>query len=157
LGYSARETIQALERLRYDWFSIRADGSLSPLTPDEDLHDTKPCLLSRRERIKEVVLGSESRLARSMSERDRIPELDGLRGIAIGLVLIWHYFFVIGVPTPGTLISYLFVGLRLTWTGVDLFFVLSGFLIGGILLDAQRSSNYLGFSISVASFRIVPV
>jgi peptidoglycan/LPS O-acetylase OafA/YrhL len=47
----------------------------------------------------------------------RIRELDGLRGIAIMSVMIHHAF---GTP--------------LLWAGVDIFFVLSGFLITGILL-----------------------
>jgi len=92
-----------------------------------------------------------------VGERERIPELDGLRGIAIGLVLIWHYFFLLIRLRPGTILSYAFVSLRLTWTGVDLFFVLSGFLIGGILLDARDSSNYFAVFYSRRFFRIVPI
>jgi peptidoglycan/LPS O-acetylase OafA/YrhL len=75
----------------------------------------------------------------------RIPELDGLRGIAIALILIWHYFVVSALvrldalPTAGIVL----VGsLVLTWSGVDLFFVLSGFLIGGILIDHQAARYY---------------
>lgn len=47
----------------------------------------------------------------------RIPELDGLRGVAILMVFVYHAF---GVP--------------FMWSGVDLFFVMSGYLITGILL-----------------------
>ena len=64
-----------------------------------------------------------------------IPELDGLRGVAILLVVICHY--APGVPgiTPGSIPAYLLAPiLRLGWSGVDLFFVLSGFLIGSMLL-----------------------
>src|SRR6266436_21779 len=85
----------------------------------------------------------------------RIPELDGIRGIAIGLVLIAHFFEV--VARPGSPLAYAFVPLRLTWTGVDLFFVLSGFLIGGILLDARPSSNYFRVFYTRRFFRIVPI
>src|SRR6267154_1203673 len=85
----------------------------------------------------------------------RIPELDGIRGIAIGLVLIAHFFEV--VVRPGSPLAYAFVPLRLTWTGVDLFFVLSGFLIGGILLDARQSSNYFRVFYTRRFFRIVPI
>lgn len=42
----------------------------------------------------------------------RIPELDGLRGIAIGMVLIAHFFEV--VATPGSALAYALVPLRLT-------------------------------------------
>jgi peptidoglycan/LPS O-acetylase OafA/YrhL len=85
----------------------------------------------------------------------RIPELDGLRGIAIGMILITHLFCV--VTRPGSALAYALVPLRLNWTGVDLFFVLSGFLIGGILLDARESSNYFRVFYTRRFFRIVPI
>jgi peptidoglycan/LPS O-acetylase OafA/YrhL len=72
----------------------------------------------------------------------RIPELDGLRGLAILLVVIHHYIahqIAIGEGWAWQVIGGFF---RLSWSGVDLFFVLSGFLIGGILLDQRRSENY---------------
>jgi len=85
----------------------------------------------------------------------RIPELDGIRGIAIGMVLISHFFAV--VSRPGSALAYALVPLRLDWSGVDLFFVLSGFLIGGILLDARESSNYFRVFYTRRFFRIVPI
>jgi peptidoglycan/LPS O-acetylase OafA/YrhL len=84
----------------------------------------------------------------------RIPELDGLRGTAILLVMIGHYFSVPGVGAVSLLSGYWF---RLGWTGVDLFFVLSGFLIGGILLDARGSSNYFKTFYARRFFRIIPL
>jgi peptidoglycan/LPS O-acetylase OafA/YrhL len=87
----------------------------------------------------------------------RIPELDGLRGIAIGMVLLHHYFFQPIQAPPATALSYLQAAARLGWTGVDLFFVLSGFLIGGILLDARHSSNYFRVFYTRRFFRIVPI
>jgi peptidoglycan/LPS O-acetylase OafA/YrhL len=56
-----------------------------------------------------------------------VPALDGLRGVAITLVLLDHIFFLLGVrsPLPGAVL------------GVDLFFVLSGFLITSLLLSEQ--------------------
>lgn len=72
----------------------------------------------------------------------RIPELDGIRGIAILLVLIWHYGICQVTTEPNTLLAYVKKSLSFTWSGVDLFFVLSGFLIGGILLDNKESPNY---------------
>jgi peptidoglycan/LPS O-acetylase OafA/YrhL len=71
----------------------------------------------------------------------RLPALDGLRGIAILLVLVWHYFVCLLKAEPGSTTAYALACLRLTWSGVDLFFVLSGFLIGGILLDNRHSAN----------------
>jgi peptidoglycan/LPS O-acetylase OafA/YrhL len=72
----------------------------------------------------------------------RIPELDGLRGLAILLVLICHYGADAVPVIRGSWQYYSVAMLKLTWTGVDLFFVLSGFLIGGILYDAKSSRNY---------------
>ena len=74
----------------------------------------------------------------------RILELDGLRGIAIALVLIHHFFYF----APGA---------PLGWSGVDLFFVLSGFLIGGILLDARASPNYFKTFYARRALRILPI
>jgi peptidoglycan/LPS O-acetylase OafA/YrhL len=85
----------------------------------------------------------------------RIPELDGIRGIAIGMVLLAHCFKI--VVRPGSALAYALVPTRLNWTGVDLFFVLSGFLIGGILLDARESSNYFPVFYTRRFFRIVPI
>lgn len=72
---------------------------------------------------------------------NRVSELDGIRGIAIILVLIWHYFTcqIAFHPDKFPLIHSLKYATALTWSGVDLFFVLSGFLIGGILLDSRHS------------------
>jgi peptidoglycan/LPS O-acetylase OafA/YrhL len=87
----------------------------------------------------------------------RIPELDGLRGIAIGLVVLFHYFFLSLAPPPGSPMAYVLVIGRLSWTGVDLFFVLSGFLIGGILIDARGSSNYFQVFYTRRFYRILPL
>src|SRR5579872_1000212 len=71
----------------------------------------------------------------------KIPQLDGLRGIAIFLVLIWHFVAFSLIPEPGSIAAYAMDILRLSWSGVDLFFVLSGFLIGGILIDNRLAKN----------------
>jgi peptidoglycan/LPS O-acetylase OafA/YrhL len=93
----------------------------------------------------------------SMGER-HIPELDGVRGIAILLVLVWHYIACQVDVSSGSVIAYsLVVSLRHTWSGVDLFFVLSGFLIGGILLD-HRGTAGAGHTFWVRrSCRILPL
>ena len=85
----------------------------------------------------------------------RIPELDGIRGTAIAMVLVEHLFRFPLVP--GSLFSRSVIPLRLAWTGVDLFFVLSGFLIGGILLDVRKAPNYFQVFYLRRFFRIVPV
>ena len=87
----------------------------------------------------------------------RILQLDGLRGIAISLVLIWHYFFLTSQIEPRTTLSYALACFRLSWSGVDLFFVLSGFLICGILLDARTSTEYFKVFYARRFFRIIPI
>lgn len=63
-----------------------------------------------------------------------LPALDGLRGVAILLVLMDHFTRL----QPSTALERLLSrGATVGWVGVDLFFVLSGFLITGILLDAK--------------------
>ena len=81
----------------------------------------------------------------------RVTQLDGVRGIAILLVLIWHYvfcqiswhFLVWQIsPESKRILGYCMRAISATWSGVDLFFVLSGFLIAGVLLDHRDTSNY---------------
>src|SRR6476646_2808690 len=62
--------------------------------------------------------------------RSYYPALDGLRGFAILGVLLQHNFSFLPVPKFG-------------WVGVDLFFVLSGFLITDILLRTKENKNFL--------------
>ncbi len=75
--------------------------------------------------------------------RPKMPELDSVRGVAILMVSFYHGFaarqnvdafagfpkLVVRLATPG-------------WTGVNLFFALSGFLITGILLDSKYHPQY---------------
>jgi peptidoglycan/LPS O-acetylase OafA/YrhL len=89
--------------------------------------------------------------------RTRIPELDGLRGVAILLVVLWHYVFVFARVPRGSLVAHAVSLLRLAWSGVDLFLVLSGFLIGGILIDSRRAPNYFTTFYIRRFFRIVPL
>jgi len=90
-------------------------------------------------------------------QNHRILEIDGFRGLAIALVLFFHYFSCTVQYQPHAFLSYSFVPSRLSWSGVDLFFVLSGFLIGGILLDAKESTNYFKIFYLRRFFRIVPI
>src|SRR4030095_4948558 len=69
----------------------------------------------------------------------RIPALDVLRGVAI-LAVFFHHAAP-GTPPVGPLRIPLGV-FHLGWIGVDLFFVLSGFLITGILLDTRDHPGF---------------
>ncbi|MCA1712217.1 MAG: acyltransferase [Actinobacteria bacterium] len=73
------------------------------------------------------------------------PALDGLRGIALGLVLVFHFTGVDG-PLPGG------------WAGVDVFFVLSGFLITALILDEKRLHGHvaLGRFYARRALRLMP-
>jgi peptidoglycan/LPS O-acetylase OafA/YrhL len=67
--------------------------------------------------------------------RKHFASLDGLRGLAILAVVAYHYF-----PHRGTgLFGYV---ASASWAGVDLFFVLSGFLITGILFDTLNTKDF---------------
>lgn len=72
----------------------------------------------------------------AMSSSVRQSGLDTLRALAIVLVFANHYMgFVTGEPTFG------FVS-RIGWTGVDLFFTLSGYLIGNQILAGLRAGTF---------------
>jgi peptidoglycan/LPS O-acetylase OafA/YrhL len=74
-------------------------------------------------------------------EPRHLPALDGVRGVAILLVLVYHFSWVLNLGTQwADRASNRVVGVG--WTGVDLFFVLSGFLITRILLSAREHSRY---------------
>src|SRR6516225_5645578 len=81
-----------------------------------------------------------SRVHRGGSGAGHIATLDGLRGVAILLVMVYH--FGPRVALFPRLLRIVPVTLGLGWCGVDLFFVLSGFLITGILLSAKGSPGY---------------
>lgn len=76
--------------------------------------------------------------------RQHYPALDGLRGIAILLVILYHNF---------NFIEYFNYG----WLGVDLFFVLSGFLITDILLHTVHGENYFKNFYARRVLRIFPL
>src|SRR5262245_22186387 len=71
--------------------------------------------------------------------RGHVPALDAIRGLAI--VLVTLYRFGGGSDGPARAIEHSWL-VDLGSRGVDLFFVLSGFLITGILFDAKGKANY---------------
>ncbi len=85
---------------------------------------------------------------------ERIPELDGIRGVAVLLVLIVHFAIFTATSGIDRFIP-TFVGLGAT--GVDLFFVLSGFLITGILIRSKTSPGYFTHFYGRRVVRIFPL
>lgn len=98
----------------------------------------------------------------SLSNRDssRILQLDGLRGIAVLFVVLFHYLNnAYANCRPHTLNRIESLIRSLTywgWSGVDLFFILSGFLIASILLNNRQSKNYFSTFYVRRFSRIVP-
>src|SRR3954462_7230976 len=89
---------------------------------------------------------------------DRIPGLDGLRAIAILSVIICHVNIAFDIHFPSSRINHFITVLSSAgWAGVDLFFVLSGFLITGILYHAKESKNYYRNFYIRRALRIFPL
>jgi peptidoglycan/LPS O-acetylase OafA/YrhL len=87
----------------------------------------------------------------------RVPELDGIRGIAIALVIVFHLQELLFLDLPSTIsIKVASRILGLGWVGVDIFFVLSGFLITGILLRDNDMPSFWWDFYTRRFFRIVP-
>jgi peptidoglycan/LPS O-acetylase OafA/YrhL len=81
---------------------------------------------------------------------ERIPELDGLRGLAVLAVFFYHSKERLeGTPFHQASLW--------GWSGVTLFFVLSGFLITSILFEAQNEPHYFRNFYARRALRIWPV
>ena len=92
-------------------------------------------------------------LAAPLVPRARMPELDAVRGAAALLVVLYHLR-----QDGGDWVTRAFsAALRPGWLGVDVFFVLSGFLITRILLGTRERPDYYRDFFRRRFFRIVPL
>jgi hypothetical protein len=93
---------------------------------------------------------------RALNRAKHLPELDGVRGAAIAMVMALH--FVNNGITPTNLLER--AAVKVTnyglW-GVDLFFVLSGFLITGILVESKNARGYFRNFFVRRALRIFPL
>ncbi|HEX6567699.1 MAG TPA: acyltransferase, partial [Acidimicrobiales bacterium] len=90
-------------------------------------------------------MGEADRTATQRGPLGHVPALDGLRGVAVLLVL-YHHVATVLVPGHATLAAS--GPIDGGFLGVDLFFVLSGFLITSLLLGERRSfgrTDLVGF------------
>lgn len=89
----------------------------------------------------------------------RLAGLDGVRGIAVLAVMAYHFALFAELPASATWLDSTVATITNTgWVGVDLFFVLSGFLITGILYDAAAApTGYFRAFYARRALRILPV
>jgi peptidoglycan/LPS O-acetylase OafA/YrhL len=97
---------------------------------------------------------TQSSVGTTLVER-RLDSLDGWRGVAILLVFVRHYFLTSHVHLR--IIQATEWVASAGWVGVDLFFVLSGFLITGILLDTRGHKHYFRNFYARRTLRIFPL
>jgi peptidoglycan/LPS O-acetylase OafA/YrhL len=86
--------------------------------------------------------------------KTRFPALDGIRALAVTMVFLNHYG---GGAKGGPILRTLNQIRERGGYGVDLFFVLSGFLITGILFDTRNDSHFFKRFFARRSLRIFPV
>ena len=91
-----------------------------------------------------------------MSVAKRIDALDGVRGFAVLAVLVFH---TLPIPdgAPGLVTAVWNAAVRSCWVGVDLFFVLSGFLITRTLCNAKGRLNCFRDFYVARILRIAPL
>src|SRR4051812_23207082 len=102
-----------------------------------------------------VAVASLEPAAVALPRRGHIRALDGVRGVAILLVIIHH--MAGGVRWEFQWESMITKVCGFGWTGVDLFFVLSGFLITGILFDSKQTPHFFRNFYARRTVRIFPL
>ncbi len=107
--------------------------------------EPKPALLTKAGRAAET----------TSRHRGHIPALDGIRGVAVLAVLLFHYGG--GNRSANALVRFVAHVFKAGWAGVTLFFVLSGFLITGILWDSFGRPHWTRNFYARRALRILPL
>ncbi|MEZ4294435.1 MAG: acyltransferase [Polyangiaceae bacterium] len=84
----------------------------------------------------------------------RMVALDGVRGLAVLLVMLHHFMFL---PKDTLIHTGVYAVRKLGWTGVELFFVLSGYLITSILIEYRGDGRYFSAFYARRALRILPL
>ena len=121
-------------------------ATAGPSTPLRCAQDDKPFSLRMTEFIRVAILP----IQRPTWLPTYLPELDGLRGLAILWVVLYHCH-------PRLEGTWLYSASIWGWSGVILFFILSGFLITSILLTTRDKPNYYHNFHARRALRIWPV
>jgi peptidoglycan/LPS O-acetylase OafA/YrhL len=90
-----------------------------------------------------------------MAGHKHLPALDGIRGLAILIIFIFH--FGGGAQSSNPLLRSVGLCLQAGWSGVTLFFILSGFLISGILWDSRSTPEWWRNFYMRRTLRIFPL
>jgi peptidoglycan/LPS O-acetylase OafA/YrhL len=117
--------------------------STTKTKPSEDL------LELRRETAHDAAAGPTSK------GHKHIPSLDGIRGAAVLMVFLVHYGG--GAKSANPLLHFVGVATEAGWCGVTLFFILSGFLISGIIWDSREREHWLRRFYFRRTLRIFPI
>ena len=92
-----------------------------------------------------------------MAAEERVNELDGMRGIATILVISYHIFKRGDYFTTNAILHFITSLTLYGWYALDTFFVLSGFLITGILLRTRDEKHYFKNFYVRRSLRVFPL
>ena len=94
-----------------------------------------------------------------MRSKHFLPELEGIRGYAFLIVFLVHYTYSLALQPagPGLLRYAVFLLAQISWVAVPIFFVLSGFLITGILYDTRYRQGFFSVFYQRRAVRILPL
>jgi peptidoglycan/LPS O-acetylase OafA/YrhL len=98
---------------------------------------------------------SDALAPRTSSKHKHLPALDGVRGFAVLMVFLVHYGG--GAKSSNFLLHTIGVSVQAGWSGVTLFFILSGFLISGIIWDARDDPRFWRNFYMRRTLRIFPI